>query len=286
MHIFFCILELLLCFYTYTDAEMEIEMIQMKNVSYSYEGNVALKNINLTINKGEAVALMGPNGSGKSTLLKILNGIVLPKNGKYIFDGEEISRKKLDNSTFSKKFHQKIGFVFQNSETQLFCSTVYEEIAFGPRQMGFDEKEIEIRVNDCLELLKIKELKNRQPYHLSGGEKRKVAIACVLSLNPEVLVLDEPMNGLDPRTQRWLVGFLKMLNKAGKTLISSTHNIELVQEISNRAILFGENHEIAADRPTYKILEDVELLKRVNLVDEYYHKHEGNEHAHFHTHSY
>jgi len=105
-------------------------------------------------------------------------------------------------------------------------------------------------------------------------------------LNPEVLVLDEPMNGLDPRTQRWLVGLLVRLNKSGKTLITSTHNLELVQEISARAVLFDEQHEIAADTDTGKLLEDIELLRRVNLVDEYYHRHDGNRHSHFHIHNY
>lgn len=159
-------------------------------------------------------------------------------------------------------------------------------IAFGSRQMGMNESDVEKRVNDCLNLLNIQGFKHRQPYHLSGGEKRKVAIASVLALNPEVLILDEPMNGLDPRTQRWLVEFLASLNKAGKTLITSTHNLELVQEISKRAILFDENHCIVADLPTERLLENIDLLKKVNLVDEFYHKHEGNEHKHFHMHNF
>jgi cobalt/nickel transport system ATP-binding protein len=261
-------------------------MIEITDASYSYEGINALNNVSIRISKGEAVALMGANGSGKSTMLKLINGIVFPDTGSYSFNNEEITRKKLQNTQFSKLFHQKIGFVFQNSDTQLFCADVFDEIAFGPRQMGMNESEVEERVEDCLSLLKIEAFRHRQPYHLSGGEKRKVAIACVLSLNPEVLVLDEPMNGLDPRTQRWLVEFLTSLNKAGKTLITSTHNLELVQEISSRAILFGEDHTIAADRPTIKLLEDIELLKRVNLVDEYYHRHDGKEHSHFHIHNY
>jgi len=261
-------------------------MIEINKVSYSYEGVNALSNINLQIQKGEAVALMGPNGSGKSTLLKLINGIISPDSGVYRFDHEEITHKKLQDNRFAKALHQKIGFVFQNSDTQLFCTDVYEEIAFGPRQMGLDEIEVEKRVNDCLTLLNIQSFKNRAPYHLSGGEKRKVAIACVMSLNPEVIVLDEPMNGLDPRTQRWLVEFLIQLNKAGKTLITSTHNLELVQEISSRAILFDETHTIVADMPTEKLLEDSELLKKVNLVDQYYHSHEGKEHKHFHDHSF
>lgn len=259
-------------------------MIDIQNVSYSYEGTAALKDITLHISKGEAIALLGANGSGKSTMLKLINGIISPDSGIYKFNNEEITYKKLQDTKFSKLFHQKIGFVFQNSDTQLFCSDVFDEIAFGPRQMGMDEGAVEKRVNDCLDLLNIQDFKHRQPYHLSGGEKRKVAIACVLALNPEVLVLDEPMNGLDPKTQRWLVEFLVKLNKADKTLIVSTHNLELVQEISTRAILFDENHTIVADMSTEKLLEDIDLLKEVNLVDEYYHRHGEGGHAHFHDH--
>ncbi len=246
-------------------------MIEIKNVTYSYLDIIALNNINLEIKPGEAVALMGANGCGKSTLLKLINGIISPERGSYRFDGEEITHKKLQDNKFSKQLHQRIGFVFQNSDTQLFCSSVFEEIAFGPRQMGLDELEVTKRVKDCLKLLNIENFESRIPYHLSGGEKRKVAIACVMSLNPDVLVLDEPMNGLDPKTQRWLVEFLVKLNKAGKTLIFSTHNLELVHEISTRAILFNEEHTIVADMSTKELLKDINLLKKVNLVDEYYH---------------
>ncbi len=261
-------------------------MIEIKGVSFSYEGIPALNNISLKIEKGEAIALMGANGSGKSTLLKLINGIVSPDSGTYIFGEEEITHKKLQMPQFAKKLHKSIGFVFQNSDAQLFCSNVYDEIAFGPRQMGMNESEVEQRVNDCLDLLNIRSFKDRQPYHLSGGEKRKVAIASVLALNPDVLVLDEPMNGLDPRSQRWLVDFLKKLNKAGKTIITSTHNLELIQEISNRAILFDENHGIAADMNTEALLSEIDLLKKVNLVDEFYHRHDGAHHTHFHMHNF
>jgi len=263
-------------------------MIEINDVSFSYSGDNALNHISLTIEAGETVALMGSNGCGKSTLLKLINGLISPDSGVYKLNGDDITNKKLQDPKFGKLFHQKIGFVFQNSDTQLFCSVVYDEIAFGPRQMGMSEIEVEKRVNDCLTLLDIQGLRDRTPYHLSGGEKRKVAIACVLSLNPDILVLDEPMNGLDPRTQRWLVEFLVQLNKAGKTLITSTHNLELVSEISNRAILFDETHKIVADMPTDKLLEQIELLKKVNLVDEYYHSHEGHDgkgHRHFHDHN-
>ena len=261
-------------------------MIELQNVSYAYEGSTALDGISFKIEKGESVCLLGPNGSGKSTLLKLINGLIFASAGSYLFDGEEITQKKLKDVKFSKRFHQRLGFVFQDSEAQLFCSNVYDEIAFGPRQMGMDEAAVEKRVDDCLSLLHLESFKSRQPYHLSGGEKKKVAIAATLALNPEVLILDEPMNGLDPRTERWLAAFIIQLNKAGKTVITSTHNLELVQEISHRALLFDETHRIAADLPTEKLLEDIDLLKRVNLVDEYYHVHEDHGHELFHIHNY
>jgi cobalt/nickel transport system ATP-binding protein len=261
-------------------------MIDIRNVSYSYDSICALRDISLTINNGEAVAVMGSNGSGKSTLLKLINGIVLPDSGSYLFDGSAITEKSLRDNLFAKSFHQKIGYLFQNSDVQLFCARVYDEIAFAPRQMDLPEAEVDKRVADCANLLGITHLIDRQPYHLSGGEKKKVALASVLATNPDLLVLDEPMNGLDPRTQRWFVEMLVNLNRAGKTLLISTHNIELVEEISHRAILFDENHSIVADDSTEKILSDVELLKRVNLVDEYYHRHSDGKHVHHHTHYY
>ncbi len=259
-------------------------MIELKDVCYSYADHVALNHVDITIHVGESVAFMGANGCGKSTLLKLINGLIFADQGSYFFDGEQITKKKMQDDSFSKRFHQRIGFIFQNSDTQLFCTSVYDEIAFGPRQMGLSEKEIDQRVEDCLKLLHISEYRDRIPYHLSGGEKRKVAIACVLSMNPEIIVLDEPMNGLDPKTQRWLVDFINMMNQNGKTILISTHNLELVQEITKRAVLFDESHHVAADLPTGKLLENMELLKRVNLVDQYYHVHGEGAHKHFHDH--
>ncbi len=260
-------------------------MIELTNIQYAYEGAPALCGVSLRIQKGEAVALLGPNGSGKSTLLKLINGIVFPDSGTYRFDKEEITETKLRDARFQKAFHRRVGFVFQNSDTQLFCADVYDEIAFGPRQMGMSEQEVSARVEDCLDLLGIQNLKHRQPYHLSGGEKRKVALAATLALNPDVLTLDEPLNGLDPRTQRSLVELLAKLHESGKTLITATHNLELVQELSTRAVLFDQTHSVVADRPTKDLLSDTNLLISVNLVDDYYHEHTGMDHSHFHTHA-
>lgn len=240
-------------------------MIELNNISFSYNDRFALKDIKIKIEKGEAVALIGPNGSGKSTLLKLINGIIFPQKGIYKFEGNEINERVMQDSKFSKKFHKKIGFVFQNSEAQLFCSTVYEEIAFGPRQMGLREEEIERRVNDCLKLLNIEELKDRTPYNLSGGEKKKVAIASVLSLNPEVLVLDEPMNGLDPKTKRFLRELMIKLNAAGKTIICSTHDFEYVEGVFRRAIVFSVDHSIIRDDNYETVINDDKFLIDNNI---------------------
>lgn len=245
-------------------------MIELNNIYYSYENVPALKNINLKIDEGESVALLGSNGCGKSTLLKLLNGILFPQKGSYFFREEEVSKKSMKDGVFAKKLHQRIGFVFQNSDAQLFCTNVYDEIAFAPRQMGLGESDVKKRVEDCIRLLNLGEFQNRTPYHLSGGEKKKVALACVLSMNPDIIILDEPWNGLDPKTQRWLMNFLKELNLRGKTIILSTHNLEYLEELTTRGILFSEEHQIVADQRLEEILRNEELLKKVNLVDQSY----------------
>lgn len=241
-------------------------MLELKTVSFKYRNIAALENINVEVNKGDAIAVIGPNGSGKSTFLKLINGIVFPTKGKYIFNGEEITEKRLNDSRFSKLFHKRIGFVFQNSEAQLFNSSVYDEIAFGPMQMGLDKKEVEKRVEDCIKLLSIQNLKDRVPYTLSGGEKKKVAIGSVLALNPEVIVLDEPMNGLDPKTKRFLRELLIRLNQAGKTIICSTHDFQYVEGIFKRALVFSENHRIIRDDDYNTIINDNDFLEENNII--------------------
>ncbi|MDP4146270.1 MAG: ABC transporter ATP-binding protein [Bacillota bacterium] len=240
-------------------------MLELQDVVFKYKDATALDGISVKIEKGEAVALIGCNGSGKSSFLKIINGILFPQSGKFLFNGQEITEKKMGDSKFSKLFHKKIGFVFQNSEAQLFCPLVYEEIAFGPMQMGLDDVEVNRRVNDCLKLLQIEHLKHRAPYNLSGGEKKRVAIACVLSMNPDILVLDEPMNALDPKTKRFLRDLLIKLNAAGKTIICSTHDFEYVNGVFNRAIVFADNHKIIRDDNYDAVIQDDEFLEKYNI---------------------
>ncbi|EYE89128.1 cobalt ABC transporter [Fervidicella metallireducens AeB] len=241
-------------------------MIEINNITFEYNGLKAIDNISIKIEKGESIAIIGPNGSGKSTFLKILNALIFPSSGDYIFNGEKITPSSMNNQIFSKKFHKKIGFVFQNSDSQLFCSSVYDEIAFGPRQMGLSEIDVKRRCEDCLRLLNIEDLKDRVPFNLSGGEKKRVAIACVLSSNPEVIVLDEPMNGLDPRTKRFFRELLIKLNQSGKTVICATHDFEYVKDVFKRAIVFSKNHRIIRDDHYDKVINDSVFLFENNII--------------------
>ncbi|HUI71634.1 MAG TPA: ABC transporter ATP-binding protein [Spirochaetia bacterium] len=241
-------------------------MITLSNVSYAYEGNAALCGIDIDIPRGSSVAFIGPNGSGKSTLLKLLNGIVLPDAGRYSFDGELVTRDALRNQAFVRRFHKRIGFLFQNSEAQLFCPSVKEEVAFGPRQMGLDEREVADRTNDCLELLDIARLAQRSPWHLSEGEKRKVAFASVLALNPEVLALDEPLNGLDPRTKCFLRELVVSLRDAGKTILCATHDFHYVEGVFSDAVVFSADHRIVRTGGLEEIVADRGFLEANNLL--------------------
>ena len=223
---------------------MNETIIKLEKVCFAYDGLIALRYIDLDIRRGETVVLQGANGCGKSTLLKLLNGLIFPEEGHYCFEGDEITEHKLKDQIYSKGFHQKIGFIFQNPDVQLFCGDVREEVEFGPRQMGLPEEEITRRADDVMRLIGIEELSERAPYHLSGGEKKKVAFACVLSMNPEVLVLDEPLAGLDKSTQDWLTDFLRELQDAGKTLVISTHDDELAHLLGDRIVYMNDRHEI------------------------------------------
>lgn len=219
-------------------------MIKLENINFKYDETLILKDINLEVKKGECLFLMGDNGSGKTTLLKILNGLLIPTSGKYYFDDKLVDEKYLKDNVLSKTFHQKIGYVFQNSDAQLFNSSVYEEIAFGPSQMNLNQEEIEKRTNDILNLLNINELKDRSPYLLSGGEKKKVAIGAVLASNPDILIFDEPLANLDKKNEEWLINFLIELKNNHKTMIITTHDRNFALKISDRTLELNEFHTL------------------------------------------
>ena len=224
-----------------------VPLIELEDFCFAYEQNPVLRHITLTINAGDSVVLMGDNGSGKSTLLKALSGLAFAQRGSYRFCGEEVSERTMRGS-FAKRLHQRVGFIFQDSDSQLFCPSVEDEIAFGPRQMGLPEEEVLRRVNDTSRLLDIEGLRTRAPYTLSGGEKKRVAIACILSMNPDVFCFDEPLAGLDAKTRAWLLGFLKQLKGAGKTLVIATHDQSLADEVADYFVYMGDSHGYE-DRP-------------------------------------
>lgn len=241
-------------------------MIELRDIAFSYGELKALESLDLDIGRGESVLFIGENGSGKSTLLKILAGAIHPTGGSYRFEGASISRESLKDPLFAKRFHQRVGFLFQNSETQLFCPSLAEEIAFGPRQMGLPEEEVAGRVHDCAAMLGLESLLDRPPYALSGGEKKKAALASILSLNPEVLALDEPMNGLDPRTKSFLRDFLVALKAAGKTILCSTHDFSYVEGVFGKVVVISGEHRIVREAPCAEVMSDVDFLRASNII--------------------
>lgn len=267
---------------------MNEAIFDLRNVSYSYLGKIdALKEISLSISPGEQVCIMGANGSGKSTLLAIIDGLVFPSAGEYYAFGQPVYEETFDSikdNEFRYYFRKKVGFVFQNSDVQLFSPTVFEEIAFGPLQLDLPKEEVVSRVEDVIDIMDISKLRDRAPHTLSGGEKKKVCIASVLAINPDVLLLDEPTAGLDPRTQLWLIELLQELGKAGKTIITATHDLDIIEQISNRAVVIGEDHRVKVDRGTKAVLNDIELLLAANLIHKHMHRHGAMVHQHLHAH--
>lgn len=219
-------------------------MIRIQDGNYHYTEDTGIHDIQLQIQKGETVGLMGPNGAGKSTLFKILVGLLPLSSGQYHFKDWTIDQNFLKDPHRAGQLFQQVGLIFQNSDTQLFNTSVYDELAFGPRQLGLTESEVEQRVKDTLGLLEIEHLRDRIPYHLSGGEKKLVAIASVLTMNPSLLLFDEPFNGLSPKYQKLIVALLQELKTAGKTIVISSHHFEQIAPIVERVLLFSEEHTI------------------------------------------
>lgn len=219
-------------------------MIRIQDGNYHYTEETGIHDIQLQIQKGETVGLMGPNGAGKSTLFKILVGLLPLSSGQYHFKNWTIDQDFLKDPHRAGQLFQQVGLIFQNSDTQLFNTSVYDELAFGPRQLGLAETEVEQRVKDTLGLLEIEHLRDRIPYHLSGGEKKLVAIASVLTMKPSLLLFDEPFNGLSPKYQKLIVALFQELKTAGKTIVISSHHFEQIAPIVERVLLFSEEHTI------------------------------------------
>jgi len=246
----------------------------------------ALQSVDLRLKAGERVAILGSNGCGKSTLLQMMGGLLFPTAGEAYAFGQKLTEEMFQKASFTAFFRQRVGLLFQNPDVQLFCPTVFDEVAFGPLQLDLPREEVLEQCREMIRMLNLEKIAHRSPSQLSGGEKKKVALASVLAVNPDVLLLDEPTAGLDPRTQVWLVEVLDELHAMGKTIITATHDLSILEEIADRAYVMNEDHAIVTDGPPGKILEDLDLLLRVNLIHEHAHEHEGFVHRHGHLHAF
>ncbi|MGQ9759001.1 MAG: energy-coupling factor ABC transporter ATP-binding protein [Candidatus Methanomethylicaceae archaeon] len=234
-------------------------IIEVRNVAYAYTGGInALSGISFEVMQGEMLGLLGPNGAGKSTLILLMAGLLKPNTGTIEIFGEDTSSKQFD------PMRSKIGLVFQDPDDQLFNNTVFDDVAYGPRNLGLNEEEIEKRTEEILKTLGISHLANRSPYRLSLGEKKKVAIATALVLNPEILLLDEPTANLDPRSKVEIIRLLRDLNRQGVTIILATHDVEILPEVSERVILLNQG-KIIGKGFTAEILQDEQLLKEISM---------------------
>lgn len=242
-----------------------LPLFEAVDLHFSYGQVHALDGVNLNIQEGERLALLGANGSGKSTLLRLLDALYFPSGGELRYRGQALTEVLFDQESFAFEFRRKVALVFQNPDIQLFCPTVFEEVAFGPLQMKWPKDTIRTRVAETLDLMKISHLSDRMPHHLSGGEKKKVALASVLILNPEVILLDEPAAALDPRSQMQIIDFLIDWGGKSKTIITATHDLHTLEDIADRCVVFEQGAIIASGTPN-DILHDQDLLRRSNLM--------------------
>src|SRR4051812_4937378 len=257
----------------------------VRNITYRYNGDVtALDGISLAIEGGKRVAILGANGSGKSTLLRILDGLYFPDSGGVSVFGEPLTEERLEDEAFAFGFRRRVAFVFQNPDVQLFNPTVFDEVAFGPLQLRWPKDQVRKRVAETLDMLEIAHLKDRSPHRLSGGEKKRVALASVLILDPEVLLMDEPTAALDPKSQSMVVDFLVAWSGGAKTVVTATHDLDMVEEIADHSFVFQNGRVVAGGAPG-DVLRDPALLERTNLTHPHRHTHvDGAMHAHPHRH--
>jgi len=235
---------------------LEEVVVEFDNVYFSYTSDAeVLKNINLKIKKGESIGIVGKNGAGKSTLLMLITGIIFPQKGTIKVCGYNLNKKNLC------LIRKKLGFSFQDPDDQLFMPTVYDDVSFGLRNYGFAEDEIEKQTIETLKKIGILHLIDRAPYKLSGGEKRLVALATILSLEPDILLLDEPTSNLDPKSRRSMINLLKSLKQ---TKLIATHDLDMVMDLCERTIIIKDG-TIISDKPTEKILTNRELLEESDL---------------------
>lgn len=235
---------------------MSHHKLEVRDLHFAYpDGQEAIRKMSFVIHHGESVGIIGANGAGKSTLLMLLMGVLFPDRGEVLVGDVHVTKKTIP------LIRQRLGIVFQNPDDQLFMTTVYDDVAFGPRNYKLDELEVASRVEQALEMVGITHLKDRAPFKLSGGEKRAAAIASVLSMQPDVLIMDEPTAALDPKSRRRII---RLLNGFKHTKIITSHDLDMTYETCDRIIVIKDG-EIAADGPKAEILTNAALLDRCGL---------------------
>ncbi len=257
-------------------------LLDLHGVGYRFgENGAALADISFRASAGERLVLLGANGSGKSTLLGILDALLVPGQGAYAYDGRPIDRRALGDRQLMRRFRREVVLLFQNPDAMLFNPTVYEEIAFGPRQLGLADGAGRVRA--WAERLGVERHLDRPPYTLSSGEKQRVCLAALLVLEPRLLLLDEPTSSLDPRSIGRLVDLLAEL---AVTSVIATHNLSLAPELGERALVLSEEHRLIYDGPLESLLADESLLVAANLAHAHMHRHGGRRHRHEHRHDW
>jgi cobalt/nickel transport system ATP-binding protein len=261
-------------------------LFQLENLHYAYLDRFPALNIDqMLLTRSSRVGLIGANGSGKSTLLKLLDGLYFPQSGWIRFDGDELTEERFRDETFHYGFRRRVGFLFQDPEVQLFSPTVWDEICFGPLQLGWEKEKVRSSAEKTIEQFGLQSLRDRPPYRLSIGEKKKVALASVLVIDPEVLLLDEPTAALDPRTQSVLLELLHQWGENHKTIVTSTHDLSILKEICDRVFVMQDGSIVHEGTPE-EVLDNQDLLEKTNLIHEHTHRHEKIVHLHPHTHDF
>ncbi len=264
---------------------MSAPLFAVEDVSYSYNQVVALDRLSLHFDRGERVTLLGANGSGKSTLLRLLAALAFPDHGRITFDNAALTAAAFDQADFFYAFRRRVGIVFQNPDVQLFNARVFDEVAFGPLQLGWPGPKVRERVTETLRTMGIEHLRERAPHRLSGGEKKRVALASVLVTEPEVLLLDEPIGALDPASQNGVIDLLTSWAGSARTVITATHDLNALESIADRCIIL-ENGRLLAEADPYRVLHDLPLLQRAGLLRPHRHTHPAataQPHGHLHA---
>ncbi len=260
------------------------KLFELKDASFAYLGKLpALRGVNLDIEKNSKISIIGANGTGKSTLLAMLDALFFPDEGSITAFGAELTEGLFRDGEFTASFRRRVGFVFQNPDVQLFCPTVREDIIFGPLQMGMPKTEAKKRLDEITRDFNLAGLLDRAPYQLSIGEKKKVAVASVAAIDPEVFLLDEPTAGLDPRTTRDIIDLILKEHEKGKTIVTATHDLHIVEEVSDTAHVLGEGKNIIRSGAPRDILSDSAFLKENNLLHIHAHRREDKLHTHPHS---